>query len=32
MADLIAIVTLFILFPASLVYVLGCERLKGSRR
>lgn len=32
MADLIAIITIAILFPISIVYVYACERLKGSRR
>jgi hypothetical protein len=32
MADAVAIVTLLILFPASLLYIRGCDRLKGSRR
>lgn len=32
MADLIALVTLAILFPLSLLYVSGCDLLKGSRR
>jgi hypothetical protein len=32
MADILAVFTLLILFPASLLYVLGCDRLKGSRR
>lgn len=31
MADILAILTLLILFPAALLYVLGCDRLKGSR-
>jgi hypothetical protein len=32
MADLIAVLTVLILLPASLLYVHGCDRLKGSRR
>jgi hypothetical protein len=32
MADFIAILTLAILVPLSLLYVLACDRLKGSRR
>jgi hypothetical protein len=32
MADLLAFFALLILFLASLLYVLGCDRLKGSRR
>ena len=32
MADILAVLALLILFPASLLYVLGCNRLKGSRR
>jgi hypothetical protein len=32
MADLIAFITLAILFPASLLYVHACDRLKGNRR
>jgi len=32
MADIIAIISIFILFPASLIYVIGCDHLKGSRR
>ncbi len=32
MADLIALVTLAILFPVSVLYVAACDRLKGSRR
>jgi hypothetical protein len=32
MTDILAIFTLLILFPVSLLYVLGCDRLKGSRR
>ena len=32
MADLIAFITLAILFPSSLLYVLACDRLKGNRR
>jgi hypothetical protein len=31
MPDIIALVALFILFPASLLYVTACDRLKGSR-
>ncbi len=31
MADIIAIVTLAVLFPACLLYVTGCDRLKGGR-
>ena len=29
--DLLAIVLLLILFPTCLLYVRGCERLKGKR-
>lgn len=32
MADLIVLITTAILFPASLLYVAACDRLKGSRR
>jgi hypothetical protein len=32
MADFIAIILLAILFPLSVFYVAGCDRLKGSRR
>ena len=32
MADAIAITTLLILFLACLLYLMGCDRLKGSRR
>lgn len=32
MLDLIAILTFFILFPLSLLYVHGCSRLKGVRK
>jgi hypothetical protein len=32
MADLLAVFALLVLFPASLLYVVGCDRLKGSRR
>lgn len=31
MLDLLAIVLLLILFAAGLLYVSGCERLKGKR-
>ena len=31
MADIISIVLLAILFPVSLLYVTGCDRLKGGR-
>lgn len=31
MADLIALFTLAVLFPLSLLYVHACDRLKGSR-
>jgi hypothetical protein len=31
MADLIALVTIAILFPVSLLYVAACDHLKGSR-
>ena len=31
MPDIIAIVTIAILFPVSLLYVSACDRLKGSR-
>jgi hypothetical protein len=32
MADVLAILTVLLLFPACLLYVAGCDRLKGSRR
>jgi len=32
MPDFIALFTLAVLFTAALVYVSGCDRLKGSRR
>jgi hypothetical protein len=32
MTDLIALVTIAILFPLSLLYVSACDHLKGSRR
>jgi hypothetical protein len=32
MADILAIFTLLILFPLALIYVLGCDHLKVSRR
>jgi hypothetical protein len=32
MADIVAVFTLFIFFAAALLYVSGCDRLKGSRR
>ena len=32
MSDLLALFTLALLVPASLAHVLGCDRLKGSRR
>ncbi len=31
MADLIALITIALLFPLSLAYVSACERLKSSR-
>ncbi len=31
MADIIALVTIAILFPLSLLYVSACDRLKGRR-
>ncbi len=31
MADLIALISLAILIPASLLYVHACDRLKGNR-
>jgi hypothetical protein len=31
MADAIAILLLLVLFPTALIYIKGCERLKGSR-
>ncbi len=31
MADIIAIVTIAVLFPLSLAYVSACDRLKSSR-
>jgi hypothetical protein len=32
MTDLIALVTLTILFAISLLYIIACDHLKGSRR
>ena len=32
MADMLAVLSLLILFPAGLLYVFGCDRLKGSHR
>jgi hypothetical protein len=32
MADFIALITIAILFPSSLLYVAACDHLKGSRR
>jgi hypothetical protein len=32
MPDIIAILSFFILFPLCLFYVVGCNRLKGSRK
>ena len=32
MADLISLVTVVVLFPLALVYVAGCDRLKGGPR
>jgi hypothetical protein len=32
MADIIALITIAILFPVSLLYVSACDLLKGSRR
>lgn len=32
MPDLFALFTLAVLIPASLIYVLGCNHLKGTRR
>jgi hypothetical protein len=32
MTDILAIFSLLILFPVALLYVFGCDRLKGSRR
>lgn len=32
MSDLLALFTLAILIPGSLIYVLGCDHLKGTRR
>jgi hypothetical protein len=32
MADFIALLTIAILFPISLLYVAACDHLKGSRR
>ncbi len=32
MADLISLLMLAILFPVALLYVEGCDRLKGSSR
>lgn len=32
MADLIAILTIAVLFPVSIAYVHACEHLKSSRR
>jgi hypothetical protein len=32
MLDVVAVITLALLFPACLLYVHGCGRLKGGRR
>jgi hypothetical protein len=32
MADIIALITIAVLFPLSLLYVCACDHLKGSRR
>jgi hypothetical protein len=32
MADIIALITIAVLFPLSLLYVSACDHLKGSRR
>jgi hypothetical protein len=32
MADILALITIAVLFPLSLLYVSACDRLKGSRR
>jgi hypothetical protein len=32
MADILALLTIAVLFPLSLLYVSACDRLKGSRR
>jgi hypothetical protein len=32
MADILAIITIVLLFPLSLLYVSACDHLKGSRR
>jgi hypothetical protein len=31
MADIIALITIAVLFPLSLLYVIACDRLKGRR-
>jgi hypothetical protein len=31
MADFITVFMLFVLFPSCLLYIAGCDRLKGSR-
>jgi hypothetical protein len=31
MADIIAVITIALLFPLSLLYVTACDHLKGSR-
>ena len=32
MLDIITLISFFILFPLCLFYVVGCKRLKGSRK
>jgi hypothetical protein len=32
MLDAVALIAFFVLFPLSLLYVHGCERLKGTRK
>jgi hypothetical protein len=32
MADVLAILTVLLLFPLCLLYIAGCDSLKGSRR
>ncbi len=32
LADTLAVVTMLLLFPIAVLYVAGCDRLKGGRR
>jgi hypothetical protein len=32
MADLVALITLAVLFPLSILYIHGCEHLRGGKR